>query len=401
LALYDPARHEPLRDIPWDAARARAAIERIVADAEARFAEERYWPAHPNDGDGPGPDYPLYMGACGVMWALHYLQSVGAVDLRRSYLPFVDPLIPAIAKWLGDSYGLHRASYLMGDTSVWMLSHALEPSPAKTERIAALIDANIDHPAREMLWGSPGTMLAAALMHELDGDARWGEAFRRNARHLESKLLWSPEYECHYWTQDMYRQTSSYTDAVHGFVATASVLIRGRTLLEPQEWQRWQERIANTISRTATREGSLANWRAWLYPAWQAGRAMLVQHCHGSPGFVTCLGDFPDASLDELLIAGGELAWVAGPLAKGANLCHGTAGNGYAFLKLYRRTGDSKWLDRARAFAMHAISQSESDEKQFGRMRYSLWTGDPGLAIYLWDCIHERAEFPSLDRFFA
>ena len=48
-----------------------------------------------------------------------------------------------------------------------------------------------------------------------------------------------------------------------------------------------------------------------------------------------------------------------------------------------------------------AISQSETDERKFGRMRYSLWTGDPGLAIYLWDCIHERADFPTLDTFFV
>ena len=30
---------------------------------------------------------------------------------------------------------------------------------------------------------------------------------------------------------------------------------------------------------------------------------------------------------------------------------HGTGGNGYAFLKLYRRTGNTMWLERARAFA--------------------------------------------------
>ena len=49
--------------------------------------------------------------------------------------------------------------------------------------------------------------------------------------------------------------------------------------------------------------------------------------------------------------------WEAGPLAKGYGLCHGTAGNGYAFLALHRRTGDARWLERARAFAMHAIGQ--------------------------------------------
>ena len=92
------------------------------------------------------------------------------------------------------------------------------------------------------------------------------------------------------------------------------------------------------------------------------GTGKLVQHCHGAPGMITCLADLPsgaDQVFDRLLLKGGELIWRAGPLTKGSNLCHGTAGNGYALLKLYRRTGDAKWLERARAFAMHAIEQSE------------------------------------------
>ena len=88
-------------------------------------------------------------------------------------------------------------------------------------------------------------------------------------------------------------------------------------------------------------------------------------------------------------------------MAKGSNLCHGTAGNGYAFLKLYERTGDDRWLARARAFAMHAIAQAEEEASTLGRLRYSLWTGDPGLAIYLWDCLRGRAAFPTLDVFWG
>lgn len=83
----------------------------------------------------------------------------------------------------------------------------------------------------------------------------------------------------------------------------------------------------------------------------------------------------------------GELTWHAGPLRKGANLCHGTAGNGYAFLALHGQTGDERWLERARSFAMHASSQVEHARKAYGRGRYSLWTGDIGTALYLADCI--------------
>jgi hypothetical protein len=80
-------------------------------------------------------------------------------------------------------------------------------------------------------------------------------------------------------------------------------------------------------------------------------------------------------------------------------VCHGTAGNGYAFLKLHARTGDPVWLERARSFAMHSIGQAEAMREQYGRRRYSLWTGDPGLAIYLWHCIAGAGDVPSLDFF--
>jgi hypothetical protein len=96
---------------------------------------------------------------------------------------------------------------------------------------------------------------------------------------------------------------------------------------------------------------------------------------------------------------GGELTWRAGPLAKGSGLCHGTAGNGYAFLCLYRLTGERVWLERARAFAMHAIAQHEAERALHGRGRFSLWTGDPGLACFLWDCVRERDAYPTLHAF--
>ena len=78
---------------------------------------------------------------------------------------------------------------------------------------------------------------------------------------------------------------------------------------------------------------------------------------------------------------------------------HGTAGNGYAFLKLFRRTGNPLWLDRARAFAIHAIAQSERHLEEFGLYRASLWTGDIGLAFYLRSCIQADGGFPTLDFF--
>ena len=70
------------------------------------------------------------------------------------------------------------------------------------------------------------------------------------------------------------------------------------------------------------------------------------------------------------------------------------------FLKLFGRTGDELWLDRARAFAMAAIEQYRLSQQTLPAIaRYPLWTGDLGLAIYLWDCLQAQAKFPTIDLF--
>lgn len=397
--LFSEDRHESVTALPWDEGRARQAIQRIVDDTEQRFSPATLWPMHPLDSEDPSPMYLLYFGACGIIWALRYLQTQGAASLARDYEPFVLPLLErnrVAMKHAGDS---PFSSYMMGDTSIRLLSYWYNPCEETALELARLIRANVDHPTRELMWGSPGTLLAAWLMHQHTQEPRWAELFQLTARKLWSQLEWSSGHGCHYWTQEMYGERSTYLDAVHGFVATALPLIRGRHLLPEDEWEAWRDCIANTIQRTAEREGDLVNWRAWLSSP--RGSPKLVQFCHGAPGFVICLANFPGDSLDELLVAAGETTWVAGPLRKGSNLCHGTAGNGYAFLKLYRRFGDEKWLKRARAFAMHGIAQTEQALATHGKMRYSLWTGDPGFAIYLWDCIRGGAEFPTLDTFFG
>ena len=399
--LHDPARHEPLRTIGWDEARARSLIERIVVDTETRFSGDDFWPLHPRDADDgdKGPAYPLYHGAGGVVWALHHLQARGAATLHRDYVPWLEPLRERNAASLaasGDAAA--NASYLMGDTGLLLVRHALAPARETADRLAALIESNTGHPARELMWGSPGTMLAALFMHEPTAEARFAELYRATAHRLREQLAWFAEYECNCWTQDLYGMRSTYLGAVHGFVATASVLLRGRALLG-EEFRDLEAIVANTVRRTATLAEAGANWRPTLAP-WP-GMPKLMQFCHGAPGFVIALARMPDGMTDDLLLAAGEAIWSAGPLRKGSNLCHGTGGNGYAFLALFALTGDSRWLDRARAFAMHGIGQTEAEAREVGRMRYSLWTGDLGFAVYLLDCVQGTAGFPTLDVLFT
>jgi hypothetical protein len=147
------------------------------------------------------------------------------------------------------------------------------------------------------------------------------------------------------------------------------------------------------LAREAVVEGEHANWpiRTGEGLATDDGE-IRVQWCAGAPGIVTCAASYLD---QQLLEAGAELTWRAGPpnMEKGPGICHGTAGNGYAFLKLFGRTGDERWLERARRFAMHALQQVE----RRGSGRYSLWTGDPGVALFAADCLDARSAYPMLE----
>jgi len=403
--LFDPSRHEALNAPPWSAQHAQQAIDWIVRETQAAWSAERYWPTHPRDlepGDDPAaPATSFYYGAAGVVWALRYLRAVGACGPTLADSVDMAELRTRNRAWLQQA-GLGAAgAYLMGDLPIDMMAWRDEPSAARADALAELIASNIDDPARELMWGAPGSLLAATHLHAASADARWADLVRRIAAHLRTQLHWSDGLRCHYWQQDLYGRRFTFIDAVHGFVATAQGLIRARHLLEPGEWAFWQRCVTDTVVRSATREGGHVNWRPELIETVLRPTKWMMQYCHGAPGFVICLAQWPTAELDDLLLGAGEAIWAAGPLNKGANLCHGTAGNGYAFLVLYQRTGNPLWLERARAFAMHAIAQAEAEAADVGRLRHSLWTGDQGLAIYLWDCLRAEAAFPSLDVFFA
>lgn len=397
LALFDPKRHEAVTDRPWDAGVARAAIHAIVDDARAAYTPETLWPGHQNDAPlEADPFCCLYFGAAGIIWALDYLARVGACDDRNPRMD-AERVLTINRKMMGAEEP-RLQSLLMGDAGIWLTQWRQEKSPAVADALFEAVARNADHPAQEFMWGAPGTMAAALAMHEETGEQRWIDAYRASAAALEQSFLPDEENGYRLWTQDLYGNRAKMIGAVHGFAGNAYALIKGRRFLDGAQWSPLSRAIAETVAGAAMRNEDGVNWPPTIGPSRPGREKVLIQHCHGAPGMVVCLAEL-DQPIDDLLLGAGEITWRAGPLRKGANLCHGTSGNGYAFLKLFARTGDQKWLDRARAFAMHAIARSAADRAEFGMGRYSLWTGDLGLAIYLWDCLNAQARFPTMDVF--
>ena len=395
--LFDPSHHEPLTDRGWDADRAREAIATIAAEAEAAFDADALWPAHPRDeDDGPLPEVTsLYLGASGVIWALHALASQDAVDLEHQWAPVAAGLVD---RYLArpdfpDLVDGAVPSLWMGEAGILVVAHTLAPAPWLEDRLIAAVRANAANPSLELMWGSPGTMIAAHAMYERTGDERFREAWLESA-----DWLWA-EWRDDLWVQDLYGKQRCLLGPAHGFAGNVVALAQG-DLLNTARRAELVSRSVAALAKCARRDGDQCQW--WPMspvPDGEESRHLRTQWCHGAPGIVASFASLApeNEQLTELMIGGGELTWRAGPLVKGAGLCHGTAGNGYAFLKLFERTGDELWLERARSFAMHSIEQVEQARATHGRGWHTLWTGDPGTALYLQDCLTGAAAVPTVD----
>lgn len=410
----------------WDADEAMDGIEEIVDDALEHLHPDSLWPAHPDDEDVPDGHGSIYFGAAGVIWALHRLGTAAFEGPRSPDSPPRDvahaptepstrrragtPRVPAgidhagllgtalrrNAPWFAEGPYPAHASLLFGDLGILLARMRVAPSEELADTIHARIAANESLPTVELMWGLAGSMLACVSMRTMTEDARFEHRFRAQATRLLAEL--DDTDDGRLWTQDLYGQRLRLLSAVHGFAGNALALLRGWDWLDAGQRASLAEFVPRTLAATAVPSGSGVNWPQSL----PASRPIeLCQHCHGAPGIVTALADAPFStpSFENLLVAGGEHVWEAGPLRKGGNLCHGTAGNGYAFLKLYRRTGDRLWLDRARCFAMVALDQVRERRSALGRGRFSLWTGDIGTALYLRGCITGNAAFPTIDVF--
>jgi hypothetical protein len=378
MTLYRPEAFERLTDTPWDEARARDGIAAIVADTDSALRGPKLlWKAHEWDGwQAPSPLKNLYVGAAGVLWGLDQLRrrgyaetrldvcalAVRSLELFRARPDYIK--LPAFKPPEPRDSGL-----FVGEAGVLLVAYKLGNAEYGDELRRRLV-ANFDNPAEEVFWGAPGSLIAAAAIGD---ESSWNTL---------AEALLSRRGDNGLWTQRLYGQEYQSLTPAHGLVG----IVQALGARAPKDDAR------RILEESAHRENGLANWPPRPRPDLPGPDGEIrLQWCCGAPGTVIGAADYLD---EDLLLAGAELVWKAGPHGdeKGPNICHGTAGNGYAFLKAFERTGDDKWLERARRFAMHAL-------EQVARMpsRYSLFTGSTGVALYAADCIEPRTQYPIME----
>ncbi len=385
--LYEPEQFEPLTDEPWDESRVREAIAAIVADAEDTYDPAALWPAHEWDGwQAALPMKNLYIGAAGVVWALDALRRRGHGQAR---LDLAASAVRALELWnvepdymAGETLPCPPESGLLtGESGILLVAWRLTQAREFADDLLVRVRANVGNEAEDLMWGAPGTLLAAAAMHGSTGEERWGDAARETAGALAAR-----RDEDGLWTQRLWGEEFRSLSAPHGAAGNVRALLH----VDDARNDALRRETAALLAGRAVREEGLANWGSD-----PQGR---LQWCVGAPGILVAAWDYLD---EELVLAGAELVWRAGAHGdeKGAGICHGTAGNGWALLKTFARTGDERWLERARRFAVHALAQADRLAAANGRRRYSLFTGDLGVALFAAACLDVHARYPVLDGF--
>ena len=224
--------HEPLVDEPWSAERARAAIAEVVADAESAFDDG--WPAHPRDlleGEDPATRFrDLYGGGAGVVEALHRLARRGFVELRRDYVPYLEDSVEAPSDFPDEDA---ERSLWSGKTGIRLVLQRAAPSQENLERLAELIAANERDERCELMWGSPGTILAGReLGLDVTASIEWLQG-QRDADGL--------------WTQHLHGRSSRCIGPAHGFAGCALALGDVAD-------------VSETLQPFAVEEDGLVNW---------------------------------------------------------------------------------------------------------------------------------------------
>ncbi len=164
------------------------------------------------------------------MDALRRLAGRGFVEPGRDYVPYLERSLEAPPDFPDEDA---ERSLCLGETGIRLVLQRLAPSQENLDRLAELIAANEQDERCELMWGSPGTILAGReLGLDVTASVEWLHS-RRDAEGL--------------WTQHLAGRSDRILGAAHGFAGCALAL---GDLAD----------VSETLQRFAVEEDGLVNW---------------------------------------------------------------------------------------------------------------------------------------------
>src|SRR5262245_17656704 len=228
MVLFKLELHEPLSDRSWDESRARYALRGIVADADRAFDPDGLWPAEEWDSWQTTPPLKdVYTGAAGVLLGLDQLRRRGLAETQIDLVAATRRTLerwrehPDYEQWT-DLPSRPESALLAGGAGPLFAAWRIEPSPELADELFTRVRENVGNEAVEIMWGAPGTMLAARAMHGWTGDERWADAWQESA---ESVLDMRDEDGL--WTNRLYGETFRSLTPPHGLVGNVQALRPG------------------------------------------------------------------------------------------------------------------------------------------------------------------------------
>lgn len=196
----------------------------------------------------------------------------------------------------------------------------------------------------------------------------------------------------------MYRwHGTRYWGAAHGLAGILHVLLHFP--LSQEDIEDVKETLRYMMSNRFPHSGN--------YPVSEGNpRDKLVQWSHGATGITITMCKVSEVLSDDrefrdAAIEGGEVVWKSGLVEK-VGLADGASGNAYAFLSLYRLTGESIYEERAKAFANCVYQNARTIMKERNHNEadhsYSLFQGLGGVACFLFDLLApNNSRFPGYE----
>uniref|UniRef100_A0A1I8JUV1 LanC-like protein 3 homolog n=1 Tax=Anopheles funestus TaxID=62324 RepID=A0A1I8JUV1_ANOFN len=282
-------------------------------------------------------------------------------DMQNDVKMFLNgyPACSNANRYDADEVLVGRAGFLHG---IYWLNQTIAPKPIGNEMIIAICQALMDRGRRI----ATTLQLAAPLMYEYHDKTYLGAAHGICA--ILHALLESPWFD---------------RDSNGQFFVSTSEL----------------KDIKNTIDYILTLQSSDGH-----FPTRHDSNRMLVHWCHGCAGaiylFAKAFLTFKEEKYLQCCRRCSDAIWHQGLLRKGPGICHGVAGNGYAFLLMYRLTGEKCYLYRAAKFADFLNSPLFTEHLLAPDRPYSLYEGLAGTVCFLVDLLHPmKSSFPFMDVF--
>lgn len=345
----------------------------------------------------------VYTGTSGIALLYLHLMDVSLFKdkgvLLGNGLRHVEKVLPYLSK--------KRYTFLCGDTGPLavgaVLYHRINTEEKKNdlikriEKFSRRVSAVDPNEYNELLYGRAGYLFTLLFMRKYLGESSVRD---ERVKEVVSAIIHAGKTHSHKirHKSPLYYEwhDKAYVGSAHGFAGILYMLLQAKDFLTDDEMNQVVKPSVDYVFSLKFPSGN--------FPSSLGNNTdKLIHWCHGASGVIHLMllayEVFGDLKYLTAAKECGEVIWERGLLKKGYGICHGVAGNGYGFLRLFQVTKDEKYLYRAIKFAEWCFDYGKHN-CNIPDHPLSLFEGIAGTVYFLCDLLDPmHAAFPAFQLF--